>query len=164
MLQIENKCQNLEVHIKRFHKKFYIIHKKGLPSLRNSRGQLIQQEGYQNKLHDITINNSQFSKLKGNIGGRSFLQGFENGLFISYEIHHLFVTKSIFEKYTKVDETYMKLINFSYPYDDKWDNFHELSSKQKAGVKAGFGQRNKSRINIIRFNGNSWKLIPQIVC
>ena len=58
----------------------------------------------------------------------------------------------------------MKLINFSYPYDDKWDNFHELSSKQKACVKAGFGQRNKSRINRIRFNGNSWKLIPQIVC
>lgn len=47
MLQLENKIQNLEVQVKKFHKKFFVLRQKGLSSLRDSHGQVIQQEDYQ---------------------------------------------------------------------------------------------------------------------
>jgi len=41
MLQLENKWKNIEVQIKRFHKKNYVLQQKGLPSSSDSHDQLI---------------------------------------------------------------------------------------------------------------------------
>lgn len=117
------------------------MQQKGLPSLRDSHGQLIQQESYHKRLHDIEIENSRFSNVKGNVGGKTFLRGLENELFISYETHHLFINKSTFEKYTEVDETFRKVIKFSYPNDDKWVSLMNLLNEQKVDLETRFGQK-----------------------
>ena len=47
MLHLENKCQNLEVQIKKFHRKFNALHQKGLPYLEDRGGKLTPLEDYQ---------------------------------------------------------------------------------------------------------------------
>lgn len=44
MLQLENKCEKLEVQMKMFQNKFSILEQKGIPSLKDSRGELLQEE------------------------------------------------------------------------------------------------------------------------
>lgn len=65
MLQLENKCQNLEIQIKKFHRKFSILQQKGLPSLRHSNGQLIPLGNYQYILHEIATEKSKNFQGKG---------------------------------------------------------------------------------------------------
>ena len=113
MLQLENKCQNLEAQIKKFHRKFTLLWKKGLPSLRDSSGQLIPLENQQHKLHEVATNKTKFSKFKGIITGKTFIEGLEYGLFIQHEIQQFFIIRPIFENYIDVDKAYRKVTKFS---------------------------------------------------
>ena len=40
MIQLENKCKELKLQIKRFNRKFNVLQEKGLPTLRTSNGKL----------------------------------------------------------------------------------------------------------------------------
>lgn len=54
------------------------------------------------------------------------MEGLKFDLLIKHEIKHLFVIKATFQKYTKVDETYTKLIKFSTPDEEKWDKLCQM--------------------------------------
>lgn len=102
------------------------MHSKGIPSLIDQNNEQISQENYQERLYKVAKYNSKFSKVKGMINGKAFLEGIQDDLFIEHEIHHLILTKPKFEKYTKVDETYGKVITFSCPSEQEWDRFLDL--------------------------------------
>ena len=118
MLQLENKCQNLEAQIKKFHRKFNNLHQQGLPDLQGIGGQLIPLEYYQHMLHEIAADKTKFTKIWGIITGKAFIEGLDYDLFIQHGIKRLFLTRLTFGKCTNVDESYRKLINISIP-DDK---------------------------------------------
>lgn len=59
--------------------------------MRDYHDQLVQHKDYQQMLHDIERDKSKFSKVKGIISGKICLQGIVEDLFISHEIHHIFV-------------------------------------------------------------------------
>jgi len=126
MLQLENKCHNLEVHINKFHKKFNVLHQKGLPGLRGIGYRRVPLEEYQRRLHSIAIDNSKFVKIKGTITRKAFIEGLSFALLIQHEIKHLFIVKPTFQKYTEVDETYKKLIKFSIPDEERWEKICQL--------------------------------------
>jgi len=84
MLQLENECQKLEAQIKKFHKKFNIMHQKGLLALRHYSEKLIPLKYYQYKLHQIATNITKFSKVKGIINGNAFLEGLVYDLLIQH--------------------------------------------------------------------------------
>lgn len=46
--------------------------------------------------------------------------------FTKREIQHLFLTRSMFEKYIEVDDSYRKLTKFSIPDNKRWDKLLEL--------------------------------------
>ena len=60
MLQLENKCDNLQNMVHRFQKKFNVLYQKGLPRLQGMGDELIQLEDYQRKLCDISRDRSKF--------------------------------------------------------------------------------------------------------
>ena len=86
----------------------------------------MQQEDYHKRLHDIALDKSNFSKVKGILSGQNLLQYIANDFFIPYEIHHLFVRKPTFGKNNEVDEANRKVTNFSCPHHDQLDKFLEL--------------------------------------
>lgn len=69
---------------------------------------LIPLEKYQQRFHYIEIDKAKFSKIKGTIIGKDFMEGIDYDLLIQNEIKHLFINRPTFEKYTKVDESYKK--------------------------------------------------------
>lgn len=87
---------------------------------------MIPLENYKQRLHEISLNRAKFSKFKGIIIGKEFLEGLEYDIFIQHEIQHLFITKPTFEKYSKVDEAYRKVTKFSILDDQRWDKVLEL--------------------------------------
>ena len=53
------------------------------------------------------------------------LEALDFDLTIKHEIKHNFVNKPTFEKYTEVDEVYMKLVNIYIPSQDRLDHLCE---------------------------------------
>jgi len=56
-----------------------------------------------------------FSKFKGTINEKAFLEGLEFDIFIQHEVNHFSIAWPPFEKYRKVDETYRKVRKISIP-------------------------------------------------
>ena len=96
MLQLENKCHNLEANLQKFQRKFNVLHHKGNPGLRGIGDKLVILEEYQQILHSIARDKSKFSKIKGTITGKQFIEGLSFYLLIQHEIKHFFVVKSTF--------------------------------------------------------------------
>jgi len=119
MLQFKNKCQNLEARVKKNHRKFNVLHHKGLPIVRDSSGQLIPLENYHHRLHEIASDRTNFAIVNRIISGKALFEGLEYDLFIQHEVQHLFITKPTFDKYTEVDASYRKVIKFYIPYDKR---------------------------------------------
>ena len=104
MVQLENKCKELELQINRFNRKFSFLQNKGLPTLRNSNGKLIPLENYHDQLCNATTNASKFVKTKGNLSGEAFLEGLQSNLNIQHEVHRLFLNNPTFQTCREVDE------------------------------------------------------------
>lgn len=116
----------METIKQRFHKKFNILHQKGLPSLEGMGDTLVKLEDYQQKLCSIARDKSKFDKVKGTITGKAFMEDLSYDLLIKHEINHLFLGKNTFKKYIEVNETYQKLIKFKLPGEEKWTKWFEL--------------------------------------
>ena len=61
---------------------------------------LVRLEEYQCRLHSIVVDKSIFSKIKGTIIGRDFIEGLSFDLLIQHGLKHLFIVKPNFHKYT----------------------------------------------------------------
>ena len=109
-----------------FSTRFNLLNQRGLPGLVAMNDKLISLSDYNNKIFTIIQDNSKFSWVKGSITGKYFLEALDFDLIIKHEIKHIFINKRTFEKYTKVDETYRKLIKLSIPSEDRWDKLCEL--------------------------------------
>lgn len=116
----------MEFNIQNFHKKFDILNKKGLPGLIAMEDKPVSLEYYHQKLVTIARDKSKFVGIKGNTTRKDFVEAIYFYLFIKHEVKHLFVIKPTLQKYKKVDETYMNLIKFSIPSDDRWNKLCEF--------------------------------------
>lgn len=93
----------------RFHSMFNVLNQKGLPGLVGLNNKLIRLDDYGKELYAIAVDRTKFAGVKGHITGRTFMEALEFDLTILHEIKHLFLTKLNFERYTEVDETFVKL-------------------------------------------------------
>ena len=126
IIQLEDKCKELELQVKRVNGKFGLFQDKGLPSLRDCNGKLIPLENYQDQLRNIDVDTSDFTKVRGEINGEAFTEGLQYDLFIQYEIHHLFLNKPTFQTYIEVDERFQRMVNLSIPSEEWWDKLLQL--------------------------------------
>lgn len=119
--QLETKSQTLNIAIQRFHLKFNILNQKGLPGLVFLNDKLIKLEYYCKKLYTIAVDRAKFGGIKGQIIGKAFMKALEFNLTITHEIRHLFLNKPTFERRTKVDEIFRKMVNLEIPSEERWD-------------------------------------------
>lgn len=121
MLQLDNKCHNMESNIQKFYRKFNVLNQRGLPRLLGNGDKLISLDDYHQKLYTIARDKSKFVDIKGSITRKAFMEALDFDLFIKHEIKHLFIIKPTFQKYIEVDETYRKLVKFVIQSEDQWD-------------------------------------------
>lgn len=94
--RLKTKCEALNTTVRRFHSKFTMLHKKGLPEIVSSNDQLVKLEDYCERISTIAAENSQFVGIKRQITGKEFLEALSLDLSIKYEIDHIFLTKPNF--------------------------------------------------------------------
>jgi len=125
LTQLKTKCDALNTTIRRFHSKFNILHKKGLPEIVSSNDLLGKLEDYRERFYTIAADNSQFVGITRQITGKGFLEALRLDLSIKYEIGHLFLTKPNCERYTEVDDILRRMVNLEIPSEKRWDQLCE---------------------------------------
>jgi hypothetical protein len=104
MLNLEEKCHNMQVAIDRFMAKFQILREKGLPSPMVINDKLMTQLDYGDRLRKLAKEQASSSGIKALPTGKVLYDTFENLFFLEHEVKHLFLTKPNFAKYTEADE------------------------------------------------------------
>ena len=122
MTQLETKCQILKTYVQRFHFKFNLLNQRGLLGLVAPNDRLISLKEYCQKLDTRATDKEKVASITGHITRKHALEALYFYLTIKHEIKHLFVNKPTFEKYTKVDEVYRKLVNLAIPSEEQWDH------------------------------------------
>lgn len=111
--QLEERCETLEMGVKRFSNRIEALIQWGFPNIYVINDKLITQEDYVLKMEEGTRSNIKFSGIKGSMTTREFLETMTNEFFIENEVKHVFTIKPTFEKYTKVDEIYWRVIKLT---------------------------------------------------
>ena len=111
MLNLDEKCHNMQVAIDRFMAKLKILRGKEFLSPLVINDKLMTQLEYDNRLRQLAKQQASTSSIKELPTGKVLYNTFENLLFIQHEIKHLFITKPNFANYTEVDEIYRRMMN-----------------------------------------------------
>lgn len=119
-VQLEEKCQNMELTINRSFNRIQPLNHKGLPSLFVINEKFMAREDYVKKLQGIATNVANISNNKGNITGKALLEAINNQIYIEHELKHVFVVKPTFEKYTEADEIYKRLMKIKILDEEAW--------------------------------------------
>ena len=124
--QLEERCETLELQVKRFTNRIEALIQKGLPNIYVIIDKLIAQEDYVLKLKEVDKSTIKFSVIKGNMTTRSFLETTENDFFVSNEVKHVFTVKPNFSKYPKLDEIYQRVIKLAILDEKRWEELCDL--------------------------------------
>lgn len=77
---------------------------------------------------------AKFASMQGTLIGKLLLEALGHDLGIRHEVKHLFLTKHTFAKYTELDEVYRKMLQFSIPGEERWDELFELLGQSSASL------------------------------
>ena len=112
-----------------FRIKFAALQSNGLPSLVTSAGGLLSHEHYANRVNNYASNqitaSSSTSEETRPPSGQSVYDKLENLFYIEHEINHLFEVQPNFYRYTKADETLIKIQRHRLPTEDWWKGMIE---------------------------------------
>ena len=72
-------------------------------------------EDYDKRIREVEKEQANSSSMKGMPTGKVLYQTFENLFYLQHEVKHIFVNKPTFEKYTEVDEVYIRMVNIKVP-------------------------------------------------
>lgn len=106
MLNLEEKCQNMQLAIDRFTVKFKLLKEKGLPNPLVINDKLMTHEDYNKKIKEVAKEQVITSSMKGLPTGKVLYQAFENLFYLQHEVKHMFINKPTFCKSIEADEIY----------------------------------------------------------
>jgi len=116
---LERKYQEMQAEINDFKMRFAALQNRGLPSLLTSSGKLLSHEQYANRVNNFASNqimaSSSTSEETGPPSGQNLYDKLENLFYIQHEINHLFDVHPNFYRYTKADETLIKIQRHQLP-------------------------------------------------
>lgn len=101
MVQLEDKCQNMELAITIFMMKFDVLRQKGLPNSLVMNVKLMKHEDYDKKIREVAKEQAKNSAMKGIPTRKVLYQNFESLFYLQHEVKYLFINKPTFAKYTK---------------------------------------------------------------
>lgn len=110
---LERRCQEMQAEINAFKLMFATLQSKGLPNLLTSSGKLLTHDQYVNRVNtyvsnQITASSSSIEET-GPLSGQNLYDKLENLFYIEHEINHLFEVQPNFYRYSKADETLIKI-------------------------------------------------------
>lgn len=126
MLNLEDKCQTIQLAIDRFMTKFELLKEKGLPSTLVINDKLMTHEDYDKKMREVVKKKENTSSMSGIPTSTILYQTFENMFYLQHEVKHLFINKPTFAKYTKANEIYRKILNIELLDEETWKNMNDL--------------------------------------
>ena len=126
MLNLEEKCHNMQVGIDRFMTKFQILREKGLPSPMVIHDKLMTQLDYVDRLKKLSKEQESTSGVKALPTRKVLYDTLENLFFLEHEVKHLFVTKPIFSKFTKENKIYRRMLKVKLLGDEWWEKMTNL--------------------------------------
>lgn len=129
-LQLEEKCQNLELTLNRFFNRIEPLNQKRLPSLFVINDKLMAREHYIKKLQGIAMDATNLSNIKGSITGKALLEAINNQIYIEHEVKHVFVVKPTFQKYSEADEIHRSLIKIKVPDEEAWSDLCDYQEER----------------------------------
>ena len=98
ILQLEEKCNNVNVIVQRFSSRLEPLISKGLPSKLVINDKLMPIEDYVLKLTKVGTNATSVSNIRGAATPRVVLNSLRDSFFILNEIKHIFPVKPTFTK------------------------------------------------------------------
>ena len=104
MLNVKEKCHNMQVAIDKFMAKFQILRDKGLSSPMVINDKLMTQLDYSDRFRRLAKEHASSSSIKALPISKVLYDSLENLFFLEHDMMHLFLTKPNFEKYTEADE------------------------------------------------------------
>jgi hypothetical protein len=87
---------------------------------------LITLSDYKQNILIVEKDNSMFASIQGRISSKALLETLQLDLSIQHEIKYIFITKPTFSMYTKMDETYRRLLKVSIPSQKRWEDLCSL--------------------------------------
>ena len=82
MIQLEEKCHNMEVSITRFMMKFDNLRQKGLPNPLVIHERLMKQDDYDKKMREVAKDQANLPSSQGIPTGKVLYKNFENLLYL----------------------------------------------------------------------------------
>lgn len=125
MLDLEDKCQTMQVAINIFMVKFEILRQKSLPNSLVINDKLMTQEDYNRKIREVARYQVNTSSMKGIPTDMILYLTFQNLFYLQHEVKHLFVNKPTFTKYIEEDEIYKKMLNIQLPDVEAWEKLND---------------------------------------
>lgn len=126
MMQLDDKCQTMELVIGRFMVKFDALRQKGLPNPLVINNILMPDEDYNRKIKEVAREQANSSSMKGMPTGKVMYQNFENLFYLQHEVKHLFVNKPTFVKYTESNEVYKRMVSIKLLDTNPWEKLNDL--------------------------------------
>ena len=126
MLNLEDKCQNMQLAVDWFMAKFELLKEKGLPNPIVINDKLMTHEDYNKKIKEVAKEQVITSSMKGLPTGKVLYLNFENLFYLQHEVKHLFINKPTFSKYIEADEIYKKMIDIQLLDEERWEKLIDL--------------------------------------
>jgi len=119
MLNLEEKCHNMQVGIDRFVDK-------GLPCPVSIHDKLMTHSDYVDRLRRLSKEHASTSGIKALPIGKVLYYTLENLFFLVHEVKHIFFTRPNFSKYTDTDEIYRRILKLKLPEDEWWEKMIDV--------------------------------------
>ena len=128
MLNLEEKCHNMQVAIDRFMAKFPILREKVLPNRMVINDKPMTRLDYDTRIRQLAKEKTNSSSIKALPTDKVLYKTFENLFFLEHEIKNLFLTKPNFSKYIEADEIYMRMMNLKLLDAEWWETMTDTLS------------------------------------
>lgn len=129
---LEARCREMQKYVDNFEVKLAALQCKGFPILLTSTGRLLTREKYESRLNNYVTNQlttSGSSAEEGPPSGKNLYDKLENLFYIEHEVNNLFEMPTNYYKYTKADETLIKIQRHQIPLEDWWQEMLAILPK-----------------------------------
>jgi len=126
MLNLEKRCQSIQIDIDDFTLKYGILREKSLPSPLVINDKLMTHDDYIERLNKQARSQANSSTVKGLPTRKVLYDGLENLFYIEHEVKYLFTNRPNLVKYTEANEVYRKMIRMKIPNNEWWTSMIDI--------------------------------------
>ena len=118
--QVQNKLTHLQKNVEWFNNHYKRMVEMGLPEIYGKKG-LLPFPKYQPLLVKARENSNKFKGATRVLKGKIIVDLLDEDFFLLWHLRNLFDSPPTYERYTKVDISYKKMISCKYTSSQEWE-------------------------------------------